>query len=269
LVNVPILSSLVIEHQLRSTFSAHGVIESMAPHMYKNTPLQSNRWDLVLRLTENKPLSTAPFFDLLGFKVMASWPGSDKACPRCKEVGHDSHTCPRRPKPKASRKRTPATKQPTSIAAPIQPASSTSVAADTAPSGVQSLTQATTSDATPDVAPTSDPIDEEMGDASSSSTPLPSSTYTITSRLLRAMRPERIQALPTSTILNRMDPEDFVALSPAHLRALPPHLTPSSISKELHDRLSPAQKEALPKSIRVKAATPAPSLMRTRSQDKK
>ena len=48
LVNVPILSSLVIEHQLRSLFSAHGVIESMALHMYKNTPLQSNRWDLVL-----------------------------------------------------------------------------------------------------------------------------------------------------------------------------------------------------------------------------
>src|SRR5438132_1003970 len=36
---------------------------------------------------------------------MASWPGSDKACPRCKLVGHDSQSCPRRPATKASKKR--------------------------------------------------------------------------------------------------------------------------------------------------------------------
>src|SRR5437016_14673729 len=84
--------------------------------MYKNTPLQSNCWDLVLKLAAGTQLSVTPFFDILGFKVMASWPGSDKACPRYKLVGHDSHSCPQRPATKVSKKhstrsnkRTPAT----------------------------------------------------------------------------------------------------------------------------------------------------------------
>src|SRR5438094_5424597 len=116
LVNVPVLASLVVETQLHSFWSAHGEVVAIAPHMYKGTPLQSNRWDLVLKLQAGKTLSATPFFDILGFKVMATWPGSDKACPRCKLVGHDSHTCPRRPATKASNKcssrsnkRTPAT----------------------------------------------------------------------------------------------------------------------------------------------------------------
>src|SRR5437899_5342062 len=84
--------------------------------MYKGTPLQSNCWDLVLKIQAGSTLSATPFFDILGFKVMASWPGSDKACPQCKLIGHDSHTCPRRSATKASNKhsshsnkRTPAT----------------------------------------------------------------------------------------------------------------------------------------------------------------
>src|SRR5438128_10611691 len=45
--------------------------------------------------------------------VMASWPGSEKACPRCKQAGHDLHTCPRCPATKASKKHTSApSKQP-------------------------------------------------------------------------------------------------------------------------------------------------------------
>src|SRR5438128_6272418 len=99
--------------------------------MYKGLPLQSNRWDMVIKVTADSPLSSTPFFDLLGFKVMASWPGSEKACPRCKTVGHDSHTCPRRPTPKKSKKRTPAsTKLPRTPATPSS--SSIAVTADTA-----------------------------------------------------------------------------------------------------------------------------------------
>src|SRR5437773_9329964 len=104
LVNVPVLASLVVETQLRSFWSAHGEVIAIALHMYKDTPLQSNRWDLVLKLPAGKTLSATPFFDILGFKVMASWPGSEKACPRCKLVGHDSHSCPRCPATKASKK---------------------------------------------------------------------------------------------------------------------------------------------------------------------
>src|SRR5437899_3335612 len=78
---------------------------------------------MVLKVNTGSPLSATPFFNLLGFKVMASWPGSEKACPRCKTVGHDSHTCPRCPAPKKSKKHTPAsTKLPCT---PATPSSST------------------------------------------------------------------------------------------------------------------------------------------------
>src|SRR5438128_5777161 len=93
LVNVPVLAFLIVETQLCSFWSAHGEVIAIAPHMYKGTPLQSNRWDLVLKIQAGSNLSTTPFFDILCFKLMASWPGSDKACPRCKLVGHDSHSC--------------------------------------------------------------------------------------------------------------------------------------------------------------------------------
>src|SRR5437879_1236331 len=102
LVNVPVLASLVVETQLRSFWSAHSEVIAITPHMYKDTPLQLNCWDLVLKLQAGSTLSATLFFDILGFKVMASWPGSDKACPRCKLVGHDSHSCPRHPAVKAS-----------------------------------------------------------------------------------------------------------------------------------------------------------------------
>src|SRR5580765_6618279 len=104
LVNVLVLASLVVETQLHSFWSAHGKVIAIAPHMYKGTPLQSNHWDLVLKLQAGKALSATPFFNILGFKVMASWPGSDKACPRYKLVDHDSHSCPQCPAVKASKK---------------------------------------------------------------------------------------------------------------------------------------------------------------------
>src|SRR5438128_499041 len=122
LMNVPVLASLIVETQLRSFWATHGEVIAIAPHTYKGTPLQSNRWDLVLKLQAGKPLSATPFFDILGFKVMASWPGSDKACPRCKLVGHDSQSCPRRPATKASKKRS----SPSTRHTPPTPSSSSS-----------------------------------------------------------------------------------------------------------------------------------------------
>src|SRR5438128_849637 len=104
LINIPVLASLVVEQQLRSFWSAFGEVVAIAPHIYQNTPLQSNCWDLVLKLTAGTQLSATPFFDILGFKVMASWPRSDKACPQCKLVGHDSRTCPKCPTPKKTKK---------------------------------------------------------------------------------------------------------------------------------------------------------------------
>src|SRR5438128_9043823 len=116
LMNIPVLASLVVEQQLCSFWSPHSEVVAIAPHTYKNTPLQSNHWDLILKLPAGKALSATPFFDILGFKVMASWPGSDKACPRCKLVGHDSRSCPKRPT-KASKKHSSSTsKQPATSA---------------------------------------------------------------------------------------------------------------------------------------------------------
>src|SRR5438132_12943556 len=154
LTNVPILASLVVEQQLRNLWSKHGEVVAIAPHMYKGFTLQSNCWDMVLKVTTGSPLSATPFFDLLGFKVMASWPGSEKACPRCKTVGHDSHTCPRRPTPKKSKKRTPtSTKLPRT---PATPSSSTiAVTADTADMAT----------------PISDPTDDGMDTSSYSTFP--------------------------------------------------------------------------------------------------
>src|SRR5438128_5344921 len=112
LMNVPVMASLVVEQQLCSFWSEYGEVIAIAPHMYKGLPLQSNHWDMVLKVKADTPLSATPFFDVLRFKVMASWPGSEKACPRCKQVGHDSHSCPRRPAAKQSKKRSSSSKQP-------------------------------------------------------------------------------------------------------------------------------------------------------------
>src|SRR5438128_5965583 len=91
MMNVPILASLILEQQLRKHWSDYSEVVAIAPHMYKGLPLQSNRWDMVLKVKTGSPLSAPPFFELLGFKVMASWPGSEKAC-RWKTVGYDSHS---------------------------------------------------------------------------------------------------------------------------------------------------------------------------------
>src|SRR5438128_5061494 len=50
LVNVLVLASLIVESQLCSLWSLHSEGMAIAPHMYKGTPLQSNCWDLVLKL---------------------------------------------------------------------------------------------------------------------------------------------------------------------------------------------------------------------------
>ena len=81
LVNMPVLTPLVIENQLQTLWAPYGDIVALAPHKYTGTSLLSNCWDMVLRLPVGKTLSAPPLFELLGFKVLASWPGSDKACP--------------------------------------------------------------------------------------------------------------------------------------------------------------------------------------------
>src|SRR5438128_11406170 len=151
LTNVPVLASLVVEQQLRKLWASYGEVVAIAPHMFKGLPLQTNCWDMVLKVKAGSPLSATPFFDLLGFKVMALWPGSEKACPQCKAVGHDSHSCPRRPTPKKSKKCNSPSSQRTRTT-PATPTSSK--VADTA----HTLDETT---------PTSDPTDDDLMDTSS------------------------------------------------------------------------------------------------------
>ena len=73
LVNIPVLSLVALEQAICSFWSSHGEVVALAPHKYKDTPFISNCWDLVLKLSGGKTLSATPFFDLCGFKVMASW----------------------------------------------------------------------------------------------------------------------------------------------------------------------------------------------------
>src|SRR5438128_12519961 len=87
LVNVPVLSLVALEQAICSFWSSHGEVVALAPHTYKDTPFISNCWDMVLKLSSGKTLSATPFFDLCGFKVMASCPRSENACPRCKQAG--------------------------------------------------------------------------------------------------------------------------------------------------------------------------------------
>src|SRR5437016_13645931 len=106
---------------IHSFWSPHREVVAIAPHKYKGTPFISNCWDMVLKLSTGKSLSATPFFDLCGYKVMASSPGCEKACPHCKQAGHDSHTCPRHPATKASKKRTPAPSRHPMPATPSSP----------------------------------------------------------------------------------------------------------------------------------------------------
>jgi hypothetical protein len=263
LVNVPVLAQIVVESQLRSLWGQYGEVVALAPHTVKGLPLLTNRWDMVLKLSDvGKPLTAPPFFDILGFNVMASWPQS-KACPRCKQTGHDSRSCPRRP----STKRSSAKKT-----TPPAPTPSLSLAADAAPRGTSSITQATTSDAADVVAPTSDPNislstgmdinDEDMADVTTSA-----STSTSTSAPIPT--PTATTASPSGP--TRMAQKDLLYLSPDQLKSLTQAVAPKHIDFEVFMKLSAEQQDAMPVFINIRSAGKpvAPSLRRTKSSDRK
>src|SRR5438128_4062683 len=252
LVNVPVLASLVIESQLRSLWSAHSEVVAIAPHIYKGTLLQSNRWDLVLKLLAGTTLSATPFFDLLGFKVMASWPGSDKACPRCKLIGHDSRSCPRRPASKASKKRnsTPATRT-----TPPAPTKSSSVdAVDTVTAAVAAPTSDPSTSTTAVISTSDTSADIDMTDASTSAT-------------ISTPSPSPISSASGPT---RMYQKDLLYLSPNQLKSLTQAVAPKHVDFEVYMKLSGEQQDAMPTFINIRSAGKpvAPSLRRTCSKDR-
>src|SRR5438128_3980367 len=270
LVNVPILSTLVIDHHICSLWSKYSEVVALAPHTVKGLPLTTNRWDMVIKLPSvGNSLSATPFFDLLGFKVLASWPSSDKACPQCKEVGHDSRACPRHP---ASNKCT--IKKTSSAPPPPTPSSSLS-AADTAPRGASVIMQATSSDAAAVDTPASDPIipistdmdiaDEDMVDVTSSA-----STSTSTPAPTPTPIPTPTTSTKSSSGPTRMNQKDLAYLSPTQLRTLTPAVAPKHIDFEVYMKLSAEQQDAMPMFINIRSLgkPAAPLRCRTRSKDR-
>src|SRR5580765_6716918 len=145
MINVPVLSKLIVEQQLRKHWGQFGDIIAIGPHTVKGRPtLLTNRWDMVLKLPNNgSTLSAPPLFDFMDFKIMASWPNSDKACPQCKTVGHDSCGCPHCP---ITKKPTSSKSRKTHSSAPPPPTPSTTIAtAETVPWGASPITQSSTS----------------------------------------------------------------------------------------------------------------------------
>src|SRR5437016_162927 len=217
---------------------------------------------MVLKLSDvGNTLTAPPFFDILGFKAMASWPQS-KACPRCKQTGHDSRSCPRHPSTKRS-----SVKKTT----PPAPTPLLSLAADAAPRGTSSITQASMSDAAAVVAPTSDPnisissdmdiADEDMADASTSAS---------TSTSTPAPTPTPTTSTASSSGPTRMSQQDLLYLSPTQLKSLTSAVAPKHIDFEVYMKLSAKQQDAMPSFINICALGKpvAPNLRHTQSKDK-
>src|SRR5438132_7703919 len=55
LTNVPVLASLIVEQQLRKLWATYGEVVAIAPHMFKDLPLQTNHWDMVLKVKARSP----------------------------------------------------------------------------------------------------------------------------------------------------------------------------------------------------------------------
>src|SRR5437879_5795690 len=82
---------------LKNHWTQYGQVLDLAPHMFPGKPWLTKRWDVLLQLAEGqKKLSAPPVFVLDGFMdtLVCSWPGSNKACLRCKCAGHSTSSCP-------------------------------------------------------------------------------------------------------------------------------------------------------------------------------
>src|SRR5438128_970255 len=184
---------------------------------------------------------------------MASWPGLDKACPRCKLVGHNLRSCPRHPASKASKKHNSTSATCTTPPAPTK--SSTVVAADTVTAAVAALTSNPSTSTAAVVTSTSDILaDVDMADASTSTT-------------ISSPSPSPISSASGPT---RMHQKDLLYLSPNQLKSLTQTVAPKHVDFEVFMKLSGEQQDAMPTFINIRSAGKpvAPSLCCTHSKDK-
>src|SRR5438132_4612562 len=97
LANTPIFKREKVQKALTDALSPHVKIIEAAPYTIKGTRILTSRWDLVVEpLSSNPALKDVPvMFDILGEKVLASWPGSPPTCLTCLQE-HSSQDCPKK-----------------------------------------------------------------------------------------------------------------------------------------------------------------------------
>src|SRR5438128_2846307 len=97
LANTPIFNREKVKTAITKTFEPHVKIIEAAPYTIKGTRILTSRWDLVVEpLSSNPLLKDVPvIFDILGERVLASWPGSSPTCFTCLQE-HSSQDCPKK-----------------------------------------------------------------------------------------------------------------------------------------------------------------------------
>src|SRR5438128_9248848 len=97
LANTPIFNREKVKTAITNTLAPHVKIIEAAPYTIKGTRILTSRWDLVVEpLSSNPLLKDVPvIFDILGERVLASWPGSSPTCSTCLQE-HSSQDCPKK-----------------------------------------------------------------------------------------------------------------------------------------------------------------------------
>src|SRR5438128_10759795 len=97
LANTPIFNREKVKTAITNTLAPHVKIIEAAPYTIKGTRILTSRWDLAVEpLSSNPLLKDVPvIFDILGERVLASWPGSSPTCFTCLQE-HSSQDCPKK-----------------------------------------------------------------------------------------------------------------------------------------------------------------------------
>ena len=96
--NVPFCKKDTITKLLNDKLSEICLPIEIAPMTIKNSRLATSRWEAVVEAISRQNLrqSLTPIIEILGQKVLLSWPSSPATCLQCLTVGHLRKDCPRR-----------------------------------------------------------------------------------------------------------------------------------------------------------------------------
>jgi len=96
--NVPFRKKDTIIRLLNDKLSEMCLPVEIAPMTIKNSRMATSRWEAVVEAISGQNLrqTLAPIIEILGQKVLLSWPSSPATCLQCLTVGHLRKDCPRR-----------------------------------------------------------------------------------------------------------------------------------------------------------------------------